>query len=104
MTETRPFPSEFEMRQGAGNQHDIARRISEDAIGEVNIATLGVFDGGFQFAPLRIDRERCAECIQLPRGCSNDKFRPSHKMKARPVMQAALLMLSGSPFHFSGRG
>jgi hypothetical protein len=47
MFERRPFPSEFEMRQSAGNQNDIARPISEDTIGEMNIPTLRVFDWGF---------------------------------------------------------
>src|SRR5580693_3802915 len=41
----RQFPVELYMREGSRHQHDVERAVAEDPIRDVNVATLGVFDG-----------------------------------------------------------
>jgi len=50
-TRSPAFPVEFDVRQRSRHHHDVVRTITENPVGDVNVATLGVSGLGFHGFP-----------------------------------------------------
>src|SRR6266446_8944956 len=47
------LPEELDVRESARDQHDVARAVTENAVSDVNVAALRVFDLSFHGIPSR---------------------------------------------------